>query len=113
MPRAFAVSEVPLIVITVIICETMNKSKSKVLKELEGIPGVGKSIARDFWDLGLRSAEELKKQSPEALYERLCAMRGKRIDRCMLYVLRCAHYYASKKKHEKRLLKWWNWKEKK
>ena len=79
----------------------MNKSKSKVLKDLEGIPGVGKSIARDFWDLGLRSAEELKKQSPEALYERLCAMRGKRIDRCMLYVFCCAPYHTSKKKTEK------------
>ena len=33
-------------------------------------------------------------------------------DRCLLYVFRCAVYYASAQKHEPEKLKWWNWKEK-
>jgi|SRR3989338_10139381 len=89
----------------------MNKNKREVLKEFEGIPGVGKRISRGLWDLGLRAAKDLKSKNPEELYERLCKLRRAKVDRCMLYVLRCAHYYASKRKHEKRLLKWWNWKD--
>ncbi|MBC8473125.1 MAG: pathogenicity locus, partial [Planctomycetes bacterium] len=30
---------------------------------------------------------------------------------CMLYVLRCAVYYASNTEHDPDLLKWWNWKD--
>lgn len=31
------------------------------------------------------------------------------VDRCMLYVFRCAVYYE----HDPELLKWWNWKDNK
>ncbi len=34
------------------------KTKSGVLKEFQQIPGVGKTIAQDLWDLGLRSLEK-------------------------------------------------------
>lgn len=33
------------------------------------------------------------------------------MDRCMLYVFRCAVYYASSEQHDPELLKWWNWKD--
>jgi len=33
------------------------------------------------------------------------------VDRCMLYVLRCAVYYASTLDPDPRLLQWWNWKD--
>jgi len=81
------------------------------LKDLQRIPGVGKSIARDLWNLGVRSTGELRGQDPELLYERLCTYQGARVDRCMLYVLRCAVYFASNERHEPELLKWWNWKD--
>jgi len=81
------------------------------LKDLQRIPGVGKSIARDLWNLGVRSPADLRGQDPELLYERLCAYQGARIDRCMLYVFRCAVYFASHEQHEPELLKWWNWKD--
>jgi len=32
----------------------------------------------------------LKNQDPEILYRRLCDYHGTRVDRCMLYVFRCA-----------------------
>lgn len=90
----------------------MNPNKQTAVKELQVIPGVGKSIANDLWDLGLRSIDDLKNKDPEELYLKLCAIRGRHIDRCMLYVLRCAVYFASNDTYDPELLKWWNWKDK-
>jgi len=80
--------------------------------ELQKIPGVGKSIAQDLRNLGIDSVQELKDKDPEELYVRLCDQQGVKIDRCMLYVFRCAVYYASTQTHDPELLKWWNWKDK-
>ncbi len=80
--------------------------------ELQKIPGVGKSIAQDLRNLGIDSVQELKDKDPEELYDRLCDQQGVKIDRCMLYVFRCAVYYASTQTHDPELLKWWNWKDK-
>ena len=85
--------------------------QEKILKEFRTIPGVGKSIAQDLWDLNLRSLRDIARSDPEELYDELCRLRGGPIDRCMLYVFRCAHYFVSEKKHDPELLKWWNWKE--
>ena len=84
----------------------------EVLKTLQEIPGIGKSLAQDLYDLGVRAIADLKSKDPEAMFEQLCRMRGKQ-DRCVLYVFRCAVYYASHRHHEPELLKWWNWKDKK
>jgi len=85
--------------------------KQSVLKEFEQIPGVGKKISQDLWSMGLRSVEELKDNDPEKLYRELCEKQGVQVDRCMLYVFRCAVYYASNKRHDPEMLKWWNWKD--
>jgi hypothetical protein len=79
-------------------------------KELQQIPGVGPSIERDLRDLGIRRVEDLEGADAEHLYEELCLRRGATIDRCVLYVFRCAVYYASQSDHRPELLKWWNWK---
>lgn len=81
--------------------------KSELLK----IPGVGKSIASDLIDLGIKRIEDLNGKNPEKLYEDFCILRGQKIDRCMLYVFRCAVYFASNKEHDSEKLKWWNWKD--
>jgi hypothetical protein len=85
--------------------------KSVALKEFQRIPGVGKSISLDLWNLGFRGVEELQKQDPEEMYERFCIQEGMHVDRCLLYVFRCAVYYASNEQHDAELLKWWNWKD--
>lgn len=72
---------------------------------------MGPSVAADLWNLGFRSVDELRGEDAEALYERLCDLQGVRVDRCMLYVLRCAVYYASTPQPDPELLKWWNWKD--
>jgi hypothetical protein len=79
-------------------------------KDLQTIPGVGPSIAEDLRNLGIRSVHDLKKKNPEKLYQKLCDLTGVRQDPCVLYVFRCAVYYASHKQHKSELLKWWNWK---
>ncbi|MHC4807910.1 MAG: helix-hairpin-helix domain-containing protein, partial [Planctomycetota bacterium] len=48
----------------------------------------------------------------EQLYDRLCEFKASPVDRCMLYVFRCAIYYASNTEHDPELLKWENWKDK-
>ncbi len=82
-----------------------------VLKNLQEIPGVGPSIAKDLHDLGIQKVADLKRKNPEKMYADLCRKRGQHIDRCMLYVMRCAVYYASHKKHDPMKLLWWNWKD--
>lgn len=91
---------------------TAETTKEAILKEFRQIPGVGKSIAQDLWNLGLRSVQELQGQEPEELYFRLCTQQGTQVDRCMLYTFRCAVYYASTEAEQRdpELLKWWNWK---
>lgn len=85
--------------------------KKNSLQDFQRIPGVGKSIAEDLWNLGFRAVHELKDKDPEKLYEDLCEFQQCHVDRCMLYVFRCAVYFASNRKHDPHLLKWWNWKD--
>lgn len=88
-----------------------SSTKYEVLKGLQVIPGVGKSIAEDLYDLGIRQVSDLKGKNPERLYARMCTQLGTRIDPCLLYVYRCAVYFASHTRHKPDLLKWWNWKD--
>lgn len=87
--------------------------KQPSLKDLERIPGVGTSIAQDLRDIGINSVDELKGKQAEKLYKKMCSFKASPVDRCMLYTLRCAVYYASNTEHNPNLLKWWNWKDKK
>ena len=79
--------------------------------DLQTIPGVGPKIAEGLRALGYQSVEDLCGRDPEQMYHDLCKCRGTHIDRCVLYVFRCAVYYASESKPVPRLLKWWNWKD--
>jgi hypothetical protein len=82
-----------------------------VVRELSRIPGVGPSLASDLWLLGVSTIAELRGLDPEALYTNLCERVGQHVDRCVLYVFRCAVYFASENEHDPELLKWWNWKD--
>lgn len=89
----------------------MKSAKDKALAEFRTIPGVGKTIAEDFWNIGLRSIDDLRAQDPQKLYDLLCQYQKCKVDRCMLYVFRCAVYFATEKNPTPELLKWWNWKD--
>ena len=85
--------------------------RQSALKQLQQIPGVGETIAQDMFDIGIHSVSQLKRKDPEKLYQKLCDFKASPVDRCVLYVLRCAVYYASNTRHDPNLLKWWNWKD--
>ncbi|MFN8421036.1 MAG: helix-hairpin-helix domain-containing protein [Anaerolineae bacterium] len=85
--------------------------KHAALQDLMQIPGVGRQVAQDLYELGYRSVEDLRGEDPECMYEALCAYQRVMVDRCMLYVFRCAVYYASTDAPDPDLLKWWRWKD--
>jgi hypothetical protein len=89
----------------------MIPAPKPVIVELSRIPGVGPSIATDLYNLGIRTVAELKGRDPEMLYREHCLQVGQKVDRCLLYVFRCAVYFASVKKHDPDRLKWWSWKD--
>ncbi|MDD3280769.1 MAG: helix-hairpin-helix domain-containing protein [Bacteroidales bacterium] len=87
-------------------------TQKELLKRLQIIPGVGKSIALDLWNIGIRDISDLKGKSPESLYDLSNRYAGCVQDKCLLYVFRCAVYYAEtlEEKQDMEKLKWWNWK---
>ncbi len=91
----------------------MDKKTS--LKELQKIPGVGKTVADDLYRMGFKSIPELKGQDPEHMYILHNDLRGAVQDICMLYTFRCAVYFANTpaQKQDKGKLKWWYWMDKK
>jgi hypothetical protein len=93
----------------------MENARNTAIKELMQIPGVGKSIANDLWNIGIRKVSDLRHEDPQNLYNLSNKFAGTTQDRCLLYVFRCAVYYANtpKSSQDTDLLKWWNWKDKK
>jgi hypothetical protein len=89
--------------------------KNPAIKELMKIPGVGKSIAADLLDIGITRIEHLKGKDPQILYDQSSRVAGVVQDRCLLYVFRCAVYFAETEDEmrDPEKLKWWNWKDKK
>jgi hypothetical protein len=81
------------------------------MSDLLKIPGVGKNMEKHFFDIGIKSVEDLKGKDPQKLFEESCKAEGCMIDRCVLYVYRLAVYYAQNDVHEAEKLKWWNWKD--
>lgn len=79
--------------------------------DLRKIPYVGKETEQDLLLLGFGSIASLKGADPEAMYQKECALKGVKVDRCQLYVYRMAVYYAENETHDPEKLKWWNWKD--
>jgi Pathogenicity locus len=81
-----------------------------VIRELSRIPSVGPSIASDLYRIGIRQVADLRGRNAERLYAALCRDAGQHVDRCVLYVFRCAVYFAEEDRPDPALLKWWRWK---
>ncbi len=75
------------------------------------LPGVGPSISEDLWALGMRSLDDVAAGDPEAMFEQTRRLAGGSMDRCVLYVYRCAVAVASDPDIDPHLRKWWNWKD--
>ena len=88
-----------------------SSSLQSQIKVLQEIPGVGPSIARDLIGIGIKCVDDLKGKDPERLYARANREAGVVQDRCLLYVFRCAVYFASTERPEPEKLRWWYWKD--
>ncbi len=83
----------------------------ELLRSLASLPGVGPATERDLTALGIREVGDLKGRDPEVLYRELQAIEGGSLDRCVLYVLRCAVYWARAETPDPSLDRWWTFKE--
>lgn len=82
--------------------------------DLQTIPGIGPSMEIDLVDLGIDAVRSLAGRDPAQMYIDLRELRGGYMDRCVLYVFRCAVYFSEVSEPERQdpeLLKWWNWKD--
>jgi len=91
--------------------EDMTLDIKPVLKELQKIPGIGPILSEDLYLLGVRRVSDLKGKDPQTMFDELNSLTGRKLDRCVLYVFRCAVYFATEREHRPELLKWWNWKD--
>ncbi len=80
--------------------------------DLTVIPGIGDNMARHLNNIGIFYVEDLVGKDPEELYRKDCVEKGYQDDRCVLYVFRCAVYFAEHEQHDPEKLKWWYWKDK-
>ena len=78
--------------------------------ELQSLPSIGPSLAKDLKDLGFCDPVDLHDQDPEQMYSDLCQLRGQKIDRCVLYSFRCAVHSVTSDDKNPESAKWWNWK---
>lgn len=84
--------------------------KKGTKSELMIIPGVGKSVAEDLENIGIKKVSHLVGKDPQVIYDKSNKFEGVIQDRCLLYVFRCAVYFAEGGRNPEKL-KWWNWKD--
>lgn len=72
--------------------ERMNHhcEKSEAIKRLQTLRNIGPATAEKLYSIGIESPEQLKRSSPENLYEKLRKKAGGRLDKCVLYQLQGA-----------------------
>lgn len=93
--------------------ETKQSAQSEApVSDLKKIPGIGADMERHLQNIGIRCIADLIGKDPEDLYAMNCLKKGFQDDRCVLYVFRCAVYFAEHKQHDPEKLKWWYWKDK-
>jgi hypothetical protein len=78
-------------------------------RRLEELVSVGPAMLRDFGLLGIYSVAQLARQSPEKLYERLCAKTGQPVDICCLDVFNAAVAQARLSRLPREQRNWWYW----
>jgi nucleotidyltransferase/DNA polymerase involved in DNA repair len=78
-------------------------------RRLGDLASVGPATLRDFEVLGIRTVEQLARQKPESLYEKLCRVAGKSQDICCLDVFSAAVAQARNPRLPAEQRQWWYW----
>lgn len=89
----------------------MELFEREKVKDLQRIPGIGANMEQHLNNIGIRCVADLKGRDPEELYHLDCLKKGFQDDKCVLYVFRCAVYYAEHEQPDPKKLKWWYWKD--
>lgn len=76
---------------------------------LRDLAGVGKETLKDFEALGVRSVAQLAKRNPQALYDKLCELKGQPVDPCCLDTFTCAVAQARDPHLPAEQRQWWFW----
>lgn len=86
-------------------------AKKAQISDLKKIPGIGTNMEQHLHNIGITCIADLVGKDPEELYQLDCLKKGFADDRCVLYVFRCAVYFAEHEQPEAEKLKWWYWKD--
>jgi len=78
-------------------------------RQLADLGSVGPAMLEDFQLLGIRSVAHLARAKPEALFEKLSRVTGKRIDICCLDVFTAAVAQARNPRLPEEQRQWWYW----
>jgi len=79
------------------------------IRRLSHLVSVGSATLEDFDLLGIGSVEELSRCDAHELYERLCDLKGMKIDPCCEDVFRAAIAQAKNPKLPEEKKNWWYW----
>jgi len=78
-------------------------------RKLADLVSVGPKTVEDFRMLGITTVAQLKTQSADRLYERLCRKLGQRVDPCQHDVFRAAIEQAKHPNLPLEKCQWWYW----
>ena len=78
-------------------------------RELKDLTSVGPAILADFDLLGIRSVADLRRRSPQRMYDRLCKLKRQRLDPCCLDVFVAAVAQAKDSGLPIERMQWWYW----
>jgi nucleotidyltransferase/DNA polymerase involved in DNA repair len=78
-------------------------------RKLADLAGLGPSTIESLRELGVTSVAQLSRCEAEELWERLCAIKGQRVDPCCEDVFSAAIAHARDPGLEPRKRQWWYW----
>jgi len=78
-------------------------------RQLKDLISVGPAMLRDFDLLGIRSVDQLARQDPKALYEKLGRLAGQHQDICVLDVFHSSVAQARNPRLPAEQCQWWWW----
>ena len=78
-------------------------------RQLKDLVSIGPAMLKDFELLGISSVAQLRRRSPQRMYEELSRLRGQRLDPCCLDVFVAAVAQAKNPELPIEQRQWWYW----
>ena len=78
-------------------------------RRLQDLTSVGPATLEDFVLLGIKSVAQLKRRSPQRMYDQLCRLKQQRLDPCCLDVFVAAVAQVRDPNLPIEQRQWWYW----